>query len=340
MENNIQNEFQPFTYEVAVIIPVYQCTGQLTAIIKTIPSWVKHIIVIDDGNPHDLDRQIADIPDKRILLIRHAHNQGVGAAFMTGAQKAVELGAEILAKMDGDGQMDPRSLYDLIKPIMEGQADYTKGNRFFDLSALRLMPKSRMLGNLLLSFLLKVASGYWNVFDPSNGYIAMSAYLFKTIRLEKINRRFFFESSLLIQAGIQGFVVSDVPIPARYGVETSSLSAWNCLFYFPPRLIHGIGRRFFWHYLLMDFNAVSVFTLSGLVFLLGGLFFGTMTWIQNAAVPKSTPTGTIMLAVLPIIIGVQLLLQAVALDIGRIPRKPKTPLRTAKGSATKSGPRL
>ncbi|MDB9823399.1 glycosyltransferase family 2 protein, partial [Deltaproteobacteria bacterium] len=285
-----------------------------------------YIVVVDDCSPDDLADRVKAIDDSRIHLERHEINRGVGGAFITGCHRAAELGADILVKMDGDRQMDPGQLPNLIKPLLEGRADYTKGNRFWDLKALRAMPGLRIFGNMILSFLLKLASGYWNLFDPTNGYIALTSYFFNNINLNKIDSRYFFESSLLIQAGIQRFVVEDIPMPANYGTETSSLSILRSIITFPPRLIYGVLSRFFWHYILFDFTAVSVFIIVGLPALLWGIIFGAYVWIDNAIINQlPTPIGTIMLSVLPIIIGIQLISQAIVIDIGNTPKKIQTP---------------
>jgi dolichol-phosphate mannosyltransferase len=314
-------------HAIAVIIPAYRCADQITETITTIPGWVRYIVVIDDCSPDNLADNVRVIDDVRVHLIKHEINAGVGGSFITGCYKAVELGADILVKMDGDGQMDPGQLPKLIKPLIEGKADYSKGNRFWDLKELRAMPGMRIFGNMILSFFLKLASGYWNLFDPTNGYIALTSYMFNNINLDKINHRYFFESSMLIQAGIQQFVVEDVPMPANYGTETSSLSVLRSIFTFPPRLACGIFRRFVWHYILFDFTAVSVFILIGVPALLWGIVFGAYEWIKNAMINQlPTPTGTIMLSVLPIIIGIQLISQAIVIDIGNTPKKVQTPL--------------
>jgi dolichol-phosphate mannosyltransferase len=178
--------------------------------------------------------------------------------------------------------------------------------------------------HLFLIF-LRHASGYWNLFDPTNDYIAFKSYLCNNINLKKIDSRYFFESSMLIQAGIQQFVIEDIPMPANYRNETSSLSVLRAIFAFPPRLAYGVFHRFLWRYILFDFTAVSVFVLIGLPALLWGIIFGAYEWIQNSMIPRATPTGTIMLSVLPIIIGIQLISQAIVIDIGNIPKKVQTP---------------
>jgi glycosyltransferase involved in cell wall biosynthesis len=318
-------------HHLAVVIPAYKCADEIVETVTTIPEWVRQIVVVDDGSPDDLADRVRGIGDARVRVVQHDRNKGVGAAFITGCREALDLGADILVKMDGDGQMDPRQLQRLIRPIADKRADYTKGNRFWDLTAIRSMPWIRIFGNMALSLLLKLASGYWNLFDPTNGYIAITAFLFENINKKHIDEGYFFESSLLIEAGIHRFVVADVPMPAVYKAEKSFLSIRQALFRFPPRILHGIFRRFVWQYMLFDFTAVSVFVLVGLPATLWGVVFGAAVWHQNARAMQATPTGTIMLAVLPIIIGIQLISQAVVVDIGNTPKQPRTPFPESMG---------
>ena len=159
---------------------------------------------------------------------------------LTGYAEAHRLGAEIVVKMDGDGQMDPAQLPALIAPIVRGEADYAKGNRYLHARQLRSMPLLRRLGNLGLSFLTKLASGYWNIFDPTNGYTAIHAALIPLLNKEDIGRRYFFESSMLLELSLLRAVVRDVYIPARYGDETSHLSILKTLRQFPPALAEGV----------------------------------------------------------------------------------------------------
>jgi glycosyltransferase involved in cell wall biosynthesis len=254
--------------------------------------------------------------------VRHDRNQGVGGAVRTGFGKALELGMDVVVKMDGDDQMDPSRLPELVEPLVRGQADMTKGNRYSSTPSLRRMPAVRLLGNAGLTFLVKLASGYWNVFDPANGYIALRADVLRRIELDRLPDRYFFESGFLIELGKLRAVIRDVPIDARYGDEHSSLSISHTLLTFPPQLLWGLGRRLFWRYFVHDFSALSVFFLLGLPLLLWGAVYGAVVWYEVLSTGRGATAGQVMIAAMPIILGVQFLSQAVVLDVQNVPREP------------------
>ncbi|MGH7894627.1 MAG: glycosyltransferase family 2 protein, partial [Candidatus Binatia bacterium] len=233
---------------IAVVIPAYRAETSIAAVLEGIPDFVRHVVVVDDASPDRTGEIAAASTDPRVKVVVQSENQGVGGATLRGYDEAIALGAEIVAKMDSDGQMDPRELWSIVTPIVDGRADYAKGNRFLHWPELTAMPLRRRIGNAGLSFLTKAASGYWNVFDPSNGYTAIHAAVIPLLDRRKIDPRFFFESSLLIELGVARAVVADVPIPARYGGESSSLSEWNVLATFPRKLLRGLLRRWTIHY--------------------------------------------------------------------------------------------
>ncbi|MCG2784124.1 MAG: glycosyltransferase family 2 protein [Anaerolineae bacterium] len=307
---------------IAIVIPLYRAEKHIGAVLRGIPAYISHIVIVDDCSPDQSVEIVQNCSDARICLISHQTNQGVGGAVLTGYKKAVELGAEIIVKMDSDDQMDPAYLLSLLAPILTGQADYTKGNRFLHINELQNMPFIRRMGNAGLSFLTKVASGYWNIFDPTNGYTAIHSSITSLLETKKIHKRYFFESSMLIELGIIRAVIQDIHIPARYQDETSSLSEWKVLFEFPPLLLAGFMRRFFIQYFVRDFGIVSMLFLLGISFSLFGIIFGAYHWYLSSQLETPASTGTVMLAVLPLIMGFQLLIQALIADIQNIPMIP------------------
>src|SRR5437667_7377058 len=208
---------------IAVVIPAYKAAGHIEAVLAGIPPLVRHVVVVDDASPDETRKIVERSPDPRVRLVVHERNQGVGGAVLTGYDAAIAAGAEIIVKMDADDQMDPAYLWTLVLPIVRGEADYTKGNRFLHSRELDSMPVLRRIGNAGLSFLTKAASGYWNVFDPTNGYTAIHASVVGLLDRERIDRRYFFESSMFLELSLHRAVVCDVYIPARYGNETRSL---------------------------------------------------------------------------------------------------------------------
>ena len=307
---------------IAVIIPAYRAAETIEKVLSGIPGWVDTIYVVDDASPDATALRARAVPDSRIELLTHDVNRGVGAAMMTRYRRALGQGIDITIKMDADDQMDPAYLAELIGPLLAGRADYVKGNRFHDADALRRMPLPRKIGNAGLSFLIKAASGQWHVFDPTNGYAAIHRAALSALDFRELHPRYFFESSMLIALKRLGAVVEDVPIPARYGSEQSSLRVGRALTDFPGLLLRYGVRRIIWQYFIADFNAVSLFLVSGTPLILFGLIFGLYHWIDSYTRNVLTPTGTIMLAVLPLMLGFQLLLQALVLDIQQRPERP------------------
>lgn len=308
--------------KVGVVIPAYRVAPQIEQVIRGIPGWVHSIIVVEDKSPDDTAERVEKLADPRVTLIRHETNRGVGGAMQTGFKEAVRQRLDVVVKMDGDDQMDPAHLPRFVEPLISGEADMTKGNRYHSPDSLRAMPSVRLIGNAGLTFLVKLASGYWSNFDPANGYIALRREVIERLTIDDLPRRYFFESGLLIELGIQRAVVKDVPMDARYADEYSSLSIGRTLIGFPPRLLLGLARRIFWRYFVYDFSPVSVFLVLGVPSLAFGVGYGLWLWRHYLSVEEFTPAGQVMLAAMPIILGFQMLLQAVVLDVAAVPRTP------------------
>ena len=252
-------------------------------------------------------------------MLFHTVNQGVGGAVVTGYRRALADGYKVIVKMDGDNQMDPAHLPALVAPLLRGHADYAKGNRFFDVYSLNTMPTVRLLGNAGLSFLLKAVTGYWDIMDPTNGYTAIHRVALSRLPLDQIDRRYFFESDMLFRLATIRAVVQDIPMPAIYGDEVSNLKISRVLLDFPWKCAVRIFKRFFYRYILQDFNIGSVETIVGLVMLLFGGVFGIWHWIVSVNSGQVASAGTVMIAILPIVVGVQLLLSAISFDITNRP---------------------
>jgi dolichol-phosphate mannosyltransferase len=300
---------------VAVVIPCFNVAAHVEATVRSVPAWVRTIVAVDDGSA-DATRQVLDgIHDTRLIRISHERNQGVGAAVVTGYRAALRQGAEICVKMDGDGQMSADDLPRLVAPLLLGEADYAKGNRFWMLDALRAMPRIRLIGNGILSFLTKLASGYWSIFDPTNGYTAIREPVLRKLDFRRLHRRYFFETSMLIELNIHRAVIRDVEMPARYGSEPSSLRVGSVMIRFPLLLLRGLTRRFFWRYMIRDFNVLTLSVLTGIPALLFGVTFGGYHWWLSLTTGVPATPGTTILAALPIILGFQCILTALVLDV-------------------------
>ena len=306
------------------IVPCYRVESEVDTVIANLPRYLKHIIFVDDASPDKTFELIqkAAKNDQRITLIRHEKNWGVGGAMVTGFRKALELEADIVVKIDGDGQMDMTHLPDLLRPLLHKQADYTKGNRFRDFQALQKMPLIRRIGNMGLGFLSKAATGYWNIFDPTNGFIAITGNVLAQLPLQQIDKSYFFETSMLARLYMLGAVVKDVPMPARYGSEVSNLSIHRTLIEFPVKLLKTLFYRLALKNLIYDFSMASVYLFAGFPLLLFGLIFGITKWIQYSKLGVPAPTGTVMLPTLSVIIGIQFLIAAIEIDLRSVPSEP------------------
>ena len=305
------------------MIPCYAVRSQILGVIFAIGAEVAAIHVVDDACPEHTWKLVEEkCHDSRVQIHRHETNRGVGGAVVTGIQAALAQGAGIIIKIDGDGQMDPALIAKFARPLLRGVADYTKGNRFYQLEYLDSMPLVRLLGNAVLSFLSKLSSGYWGVMDPTNGYIAINAKVAKALPMDKIARGYFFESDLLFRLNILRAVVEDIPMPAIYRDERSNLSVIKVTGQFAVLHTIRLFKRIFYNYFLRDFNAASLMLLVALPLLGFGLMFGIAKWHEGVVSSTPVSSGTVMLAALPIILGLQLLLSAIQYDIYQQPRIP------------------
>lgn len=246
---------------------------------------------------------------------------GVGAAVIDGYVRALELGADIVGRLDGDGQMDPTELAHLIEPLAAGRAGFAKGNRFKLGRIPETMPFLRMVGNVILTFLTKLASGYWHLFDPQNGYSAITAEAIGTLDMAYLRQcGYFFENALLIELNSAEVPALDVPTATIYGEETSGLNIGKIMITFPFKLIVGTSRRMLQRYVIRDFSPVALFLFLGTVLFVGGLTWGIIEWVHSAALGVASSVGSVMLAALPMLAGFELILQGLVLDINGSPR--------------------
>lgn len=307
---------------IAVVIPCYRVRENVLGVIERIGAEVQHIFVVDDACPDQSGAHVAaHCRDPRVRVLYNARNLGVGGTVSEGYRAALEVGAQIVVKIDGDGQMDPAMLPRIVAPIVSGKADYAKGNRFFSPEDLRGMPAIRLLGNAVLSFVSKLASGYWDIMDPTNGYTAIHSAVLRLLPLQKVDPRYFFESDMLFRLGTLRAVVRDVPMTAQYAAETSSLRIRSVALEFPGKYLSRCIKRIFYLYFLRDFNVGSIELVAGSLLLGFGVLYGSYQWLYALSAGPA-PTGVIMLAALPVIIGFQLLLAAVSFDVSNVPRIP------------------
>jgi glycosyltransferase involved in cell wall biosynthesis len=308
---------------VAVVVPCYRVKRHVRDVIAAIGPEVTAIYVVDDACPEGTGRHVEETEtDPRVRVVSNERNQGVGGATMAGIARALADGADVIVKLDGDGQMDPRLVPKFVRPILEGDADFTKGNRFFNLEDVASMPRVRLLGNAALSFLSKLSTGYWHTFDPTNGYFAIHAKVAAALPMKKISRRYFFETDLLFRLNTLRAVVVDVPMVAVYGDEVSGLDVRTEVLRFAWGHLKNFGRRIFYNYYLRNFGFASLELLVGALFLAFGVGFGGYQWVRHARAQEFASSGTVILAALPVIVGTQLLLGFVHHDIESVPTLP------------------
>jgi glycosyltransferase involved in cell wall biosynthesis len=313
---------------VAVVIPSYKVCNHILDVISRIGPEASRIFVVDDHCPDNSGEFTKrHCRDPRVTVIRHASNQGVGGSVMTGYRAAIEAGAEIIVKIDGDGQMAPELICDIVAPIARGDADYTKGNRFFNLEQIHTMPGIRLFGNAVLSFLTKISSGYWDLFDPTNGYTAIHSGVARLLPFEKISQRYFFETDMLFRLNTLRAVVVDVPMDARYADEVSHLKVRDVAGEFLVKHVRNFIKRVFYNYYLRDMSLASLELPFGLALLAFGTLFGAVHWIGGWISGAPSTAGTVMISALPVIMGMQLLLAFIGHDVASRPQRPLQSLR-------------
>lgn len=312
---------------IAVVIPCYRVTRHVGGVIARMGDEVDAIYCVDDACPDgSADWIAANVNDPRVVVLRNPQNQGVGGAVMTGYRRAVADGMDVIVKVDGDGQMDPALIPFFVAPIARGDADYTKGNRFWDLREIRQMPFVRRIGNLGLSFMAKASSGYWDTFDPTNGYTAIHASVAARLPYESISRRYFFETDMLFRLNTMRAVVADVPMDAHYGEEVSNLRIGQVLGEFLGKHLRNTFKRIGYNYFLRDFSVASLELVSALALLLFGVAFGAYHWWHSLQLGQETPVGTVMIATVALVSGLQFLLAFIGYDISIVPKRALHPL--------------
>jgi glycosyltransferase involved in cell wall biosynthesis len=318
---------EPAQQRIAVIIPCYRVAATIAAVVAGIDDAVWRIYCVDDASPDDTATALQSVAkgDARVRVVSRAVNGGVGAAVLDGYAAARADGADVLVKIDGDGQMNPEFISAFAAPILAGEADYVKGNRFFNIEVVKRMPGRRLIGNAGLSFLTKMSSGYWDIFDPTNGYTAIHAGVSALLPADRIHHRYFFESDMLFRLGTLRARIIELPIDAFYGDEVSHLNVWHCLLTFPFLHIRNMLKRIIYGYFLRNFSSASLNLVIGLLLILLGGGYGGYMWWKNAETGTFASAGTVMLSALPFLTGMQLVLSFLTYDMQMTPSSPIHP---------------
>lgn len=305
--------------KIAVVVPAYREEQHVGDVIDSMPDLVDLVVVVDDASPDGTFAVASAHADARTEVIRHERNTGVGGAILTGHRRAMERGADVMVVMAGDAQMDPEHLPALLRPVVEGGYGFSKANRFYSAQSFAGMPRHRVVGNIVLTFLTKVSSGYWDLVDPQNGYTAVTRESLERVPLDKVSQRYEFENDLLIWLNIAGVRACDVPVPAVYGSEVSGIKLHKVV----PRILgtlwRGFWRRLWLKYVLWSFSPIALLFVLGSLALLVGLVCGVWALALSAGGSYVSP-ATWLLAVGASIVGVQFLLNALVLDIQATPR--------------------
>jgi glycosyltransferase involved in cell wall biosynthesis len=284
---------------VAVIVPAYNEEKLIDRVLTTLPGFIDHIVVVNDAS-RDATGEVVRVcqqKDSRIVYIGHDKNRGVGGAIATGYRWARDHEIDISVVMAGDAQMDPTDLPKLLDPVVEGKVDYSKGNRLFTGRAWDVIPRTRYLGNAILSFLTKIASGYWHVADSQSGYAAVTLEVLKTIDLETIYRQYGMPNDFLVKLNVYQFRVGDVSIHPVYGIgERSGIRIYKVVFTLSLLLF----RLFLWRlkekYIIRDFHPLVLFYLLGFVLTPIGSLFGTYLLLYRIFVGPVAATSALFAA--------------------------------------------
>ena len=327
---------------IGVVVPAYRVRANVLEVLAAVGPEVERIYVVDDACPDGSGMLVKErCADPRVHVLFNSKNQGVGGAVLEGYLQGLAEGMDVLVKIDGDGQMDPAILPAFVAPIAAGEADYTKGNRFFDLTNVRRMPGMRLFGNAVLSFFAKVSTGYWQLLDPTNGYTAIHAEVARRLPFGKLNRRYFFETDILFRLNVVRAAVVDVPMDPLYGDEQSNLSIGRVIPEFLYKHARNTLKRVFYNYFLRDMSLASLQLVAGLLLTIAGVWYGAYHWIDSATAHVATPAGTVAVAFLPVLLGIELLLAFFAHDIAAAPTRvihPVLRMQSSRRTARKAEP--
>lgn len=302
---------------VAVVIPAYNEEKLIAKTVLSVPDYVDRIIAVNDKSTDNTGRKLDDMKKtiKNLEVINSEKNGGVGHSIKAGLKSGAKQDMDLFAVMAGDAQMDPVYLPKLLDEIIDKKLDFVKANRFMHLDELKKMPTYRKFGNIVITIITKFATGYYSIFDTQNGYVVYSRKVVEELSFDLLSNRYDYENTVLVGLSIIGAKIGDVPIPALYGDETSTINLLPTALKTLGSLHKGFWRRIYYKYILYNFHPIALFLLSGLMFMIFGFGFGIFALYEKLIRDISPTTGTVMLSVLPIILGFQMLLTALIMDV-------------------------
>lgn len=303
--------------KVAAILPCYNEEKLIEKTIITLPDFVDLIIPVDDNSEDETWKIIKKLSNKnrKVLPVHMSVNQGIGGAYINGFEKALDNKADLIFTMAGDAQCNQDYMSNMIDTLLDEKLDYVKANRFVHLEELKQMPVYRRIGNTTITILTKFSSGYYSIFDSQNGYGVFTRKTLQNLPIQHIGRRYDYENTLLISLAIMGAKIKDEPVPAIYGEEQSTIPVFKTTLRALKVVWNGFWRRVFHKYVVVNFHPIALFFFSGLLLNFVGLSFGLYLVIVKLLTGITPSSGTVMLAVLPVILGFQLLLSAVTMDM-------------------------
>jgi glycosyltransferase involved in cell wall biosynthesis len=300
---------------VAVVVPAHDEEQLIGATLAGVPAFVDRIYVVDDGSTDATADRARATGDARVEIVSHDRNRGVGAAIVTGYKRALEAGEDVVCVMAADNQMDPADLETLVVPVARGEVDYAKANRLFTGQAWELIPRTRYLGNAVLSLLTKIASGYWHIADSQSGYTALGRSMLAQLDLDRVYTNYGFPNDLLVHLNVWNARVRDFPSRPVYGVGERSGIRYHKVV---PRISWLLVKGFFWRlrekYVIRDFHPLVFFYAFGMLATLAGLVLGFVE-IGYRAAGYDVSVGTVVLIALLLISGSQFTLFAMWFDM-------------------------
>lgn len=307
--------------KIGIFVPAFNEEKNIGEVLKTMPDYVDHILVVDDHSSDDTSKVVKKFmkKDKRIILERNRQNQGNGYGAKFAYQKLIEMGSDIIGPLAGDGQTEPQYLTRLLDPVIDGKCDLAKGNRFLEAAVYKKMPRYRFIGNIFVTMLNKFSTGYYSMFDSLNGYYVVRANVLSKINFDALGNRYEFENSFWIQLNIANARLLDVSIPPIYKDEQSKIKLAKVVLPTLWTLQKGFVKRIFLKYILFNFSPIGLFYIAGTLLTWFGIIFGVVVLLTSIG-PAVASTATVMIAVVPFILGIQFLLQAVVLDIQNEPK--------------------
>jgi len=300
---------------VAVVVPAYREAQLIGETLRGVPAFVDRVYVVDDASDDGTADAARALGDGRVQVLRHERNGGVGASIVTGYKRALQDGVDVTAVMAADNQMDPADLAKLVRPVAAGEVDYAKANRLVSGEAWRVIPRSRYLGNAVLSLLTKIASGYWHVADSQSGYTAISRETLGALDLDRVYRKYGFPNDMLVHLNVYNARVRDFPSRPVYGVgERSGIKIRSVV----PRISWLLLKGFLWRlrekYVIRDFHPLVFFYALGIVMTLVGLVLGIVETVLRIG-GNDVSVGTVVLVALLLIAGSQFTLFAMWFDM-------------------------